>query len=151
MTHFMGTYRGRLDRKGRVSVPAAFRTVLERLGTSDVVLRPAHNFACIEGLPLPAFEALTSGLNGLDTFSESQDDLAFSLYADATTLRPDSDGRIVVPEELIAHANLGEEIAFVGLGPRFQMWEPAALARRVAESRQRAKERGLTLPAAGRA
>ncbi|HEY8613903.1 MAG TPA: division/cell wall cluster transcriptional repressor MraZ [Roseomonas sp.] len=155
MTHFMGTFTGKLDRKGRVSVPAAFRGVLERLGTPELILRRSHRDACIEAWPQPAFEEMAAGLQQLDVFSDALDDLSLSLFADAFPLRPDGEGRVVLPEDLIAHAGLGEAVTFMGLGPRFDIWEPEAARQRAEAARQRARERGLTIPAirntAGRA
>ncbi|MBI0534254.1 transcriptional regulator MraZ [Roseomonas sp. KE2513] len=155
MTHFMGTFTGKLDRKGRVSVPASFRAALERMGSPDLVLRLSHTDPCIEAWPLTTFETMAGGLDRLEVFSEEHDDLALSLFADAYPMRPDGDGRVMLADEVVAHAGLKEAISFVGRGPSFQIWEPGAAAKRVAEARQRARERGLTVPAvpnpAGRA
>ncbi|MCQ4162501.1 division/cell wall cluster transcriptional repressor MraZ [Roseomonas sp. GC11] len=147
MTRFMGTHTNRLDRKGRVSVPAPFRAELARLGTEEMVLRPSHRATCIEAWPLPAFEEMAGGIDQFDIFSDAQDDMAAALFADAHPMRPDGEGRIMLPEELIAHAGLGETITFLGLGRIFQLWEPEAAKRHVEESRARARERALTLPA----
>jgi hypothetical protein len=57
--------------------------------------------------------------------------------------------RLVLPEALIASAALSDAIACVGVGRIFQIWEPEAARRRTEEARLRARERGLTLPAAG--
>jgi len=147
-----GTHIGKLDRKGRISVPAPFRAVLERAGAEDLVLRPSHRASCIEAWPLAAFEALASGLDRLDAFSDQADDMAATLFADAHPARPDDDGRLILPEAIIAHAALTDTIACVGVGRIFQIWEPEAARRRSEEARLRARERGLTLPAAsGRA
>ncbi|MDQ1079884.1 division/cell wall cluster transcriptional repressor MraZ [Pseudoroseomonas cervicalis] len=146
MTRFMGTHTNRLDRKGRVSVPAPFRAELARLGTEEIVLRPSHRMACVEAWPMNAFEAMAGGIDQFDVFSDAQDDMAAALFADAWPMRPDAEGRILLPEELIAHAGLAETIAFVGLGRIFQLWEPAAAKRRTEEARARARERALTLP-----
>jgi MraZ protein len=148
MTHFMGTFTGRLDRKGRVSVPASFRAALERLGTEDLVLRPSHRSACVEAWPLPYFEKLADGLDQLDAFSDAHDDMAQALFADAFPLRPDGEGRVVLPEPLIMHASLSESVSFIGAGRTFQVWEPEAGRRRTEEARVRARERSLTLPGA---
>jgi len=98
---------------------------------------------------MPAFEAMAGNMDQFDVFSDAQDDMAAALFADAFPTRPDGEGRILLPEELIAHAGLGESISFVGLGKIFQIWEPAAAKRYTEEARARAKERGLTLRAAG--
>ena len=147
MTQFMGTFTGKLDRKGRVSVPAAFRGALERLGTLELVLRRSHRDACVEAWPLPTFETMAAGLEQLDVFSDALDDLSLSLFADAFPLRPDGEGRVVLPEDLIAHAGLTEAVTFMGAGRSFQIWEPEAARQRAEAARQRARERGLTIPA----
>ena len=148
----MGTHLNKLDAKGRVSVPASFRTAL-RTGSEDgvaaLVLRPSHKHPCIEAWPNAVFQALETPLDRLELFSEAHDDLAASLYADAWPVEADREGRIVLPEPLVAHAGLSDQVAFLGLGRTFQIWEPAAAERRRAEARERAREHGLTLPGRG--
>jgi MraZ protein len=151
MTQFLGTHVGKLDKKGRISVPAGFRAALEKLGADELVLRPSHRQACIEAWPAPAFNALAENLDRLDAFSDQHDDMAAALFADAFPVRPDAEGRLVLPEELIRHAGLGEAVAFMGVGRTFQIWEPEAARRRTEEARLRARERGLTIPARGAA
>jgi MraZ protein len=150
MTQFMGTHINRLDAKGRVSIPAPFRLALKNGGAPDgqaggLILRPSHKRACIEGWPTAVFAALEAPMQGMDLFSDDQDDLAFTVYADATPLEPDREGRIVLPAELATYAGLGDSVAFVGLGGKFEIWEPAALERRRAEARSHALARNLTL------
>ena len=147
MTHFLGTHQNRLDAKGRVSIPAPFRTALKNGdGVAHLVLRPSHQHPCIEGWPPEVFAELAAPLQKLDLFSEAQDDLAAALYAEAWPVEADREGRIVLPDFLKDHAGLTEGVAFMGLGRTFQMWEPAAAERRRVQARERARERGLTLP-----
>ncbi len=155
MTHFLGTHQNKLDAKGRVSVPAPFRAALRALASGaggeggGLVLRPAHTHPCIEAWPEAIFHDLAGPLDRLDLFSEAHDDLAAALYADAYPVEADKEGRIVLPDALITHAGLGEGVVFMGLGRIFQIWEPGAAARRRAEARERARTRGVTLPATG--
>lgn len=153
MTHFLGTHQNRLDAKGRVSVPAPFRASLKAqsnvagtTGGVPLVLRPSHQHPCIEAWPEKAFQALAEPLDRLDHFSLEHDDLAAALYADAYMAETDKEGRIVLPDSLVAHAGLSEAVVFMGLGRTFQIWEPAAAERRRAEARERARERRFTLP-----
>ena len=155
MTQFLGTHQNRLDAKGRVSVPAPFRAALkahaERSGNpanGQIVLRPSHRHACIEAWPSAVFESLAAPLDRIDMFSAAHDNLAATLYADAWPMDADKEGRIVLPETLVAHAGLTDAVVFMGLGRTFQIWEPAAAARRRAEAREQAREAGLTLPGA---
>ena len=152
MVQFLGTHQNRLDAKGRVSVPAPFRTVLkagnEANGT-HLVLRPSHQHPCIEAWPAAVFETLAEPLNRLDLFSQAHDDLAATLYSDAFPVEADKEGRIVLPDALVSYAGLGETVVFMGLGRIFQIWEPAAAEKRRAEARERARVRGFTLPGSG--
>jgi MraZ protein len=153
MTHFLGTHLNRLDAKGRVSVPAPYRAALKSLdsgveGGATMILRPSHKHACIEVWPKAIFDELSQPLERIDLFSEDHDDLAAALYADASPLVADKDGRIILPETLVAHAGLTDNVVFMGLGRIFQIWEPVAAERRRAEARERAKSRSLTLPGA---
>ncbi len=78
-------------------------------------------------------------------FSEEHDDLAATLYADAFELEADKEGRILLPDILVAHANLTDTAVFMGLGRTFQIWEPAGADRWRAETRERARSRKMTL------
>src|SRR5207248_319246 len=59
------------------------------------------------------------------------------------------EGRIVLPETLKEHASITTDVAFVGLGAMFQMWEPARYAEHRATVRERSRRQGTTLPARG--
>jgi MraZ protein len=147
MTQFMGTHQNRLDAKGRVSIPAPFRNLLKNgNGVAELVLRPSHRHPCIEAWPPAMFDALSAPLQQLNMFSDEQDDLAITLFADAFPVEPDKEGRIVVLECLKKHAGLTDGVTFMGRGQIFEIWEPAAAERRRAEARERVRERGLTLP-----
>lgn len=137
MSAFLGTHAVKLDRKGRLSVPSAFRNALSRLGTEDLVLRPSRRLPCVEALPQPAFDAQARALDALDPFSEEREDLASELYADAFPMRPDTEGRVTLPDTLAKHAKLTDSLLCVGLGTHFQLWEPAAWAERSAALRNR--------------
>lgn len=136
---FLGTHQNRLDAKGRVSVPAGFRSALRDAGDTSpfVVLRPSHKHPCIEGWPAAAFAELATPLDRLDMFSEDHEDLAAALYADAFPVDADKEGRIVLPEALVAHAGLADSVVFMGLGRIFQIWEPQAAAARRESARDR--------------
>jgi MraZ protein len=144
MSPFLGTHQNRLDAKGRVSIPASFRTLLkEEWVAAGVILRPSHKHACIEVWPAPAFDALAKPLESMDLFSEDHDDMALSLYADAYPVNPDKEGRIMLPETLTAHANLSDAATFVGAGRIFQIWEPAAAEIEKQAARERARAKGV--------
>lgn len=146
MTQFLGTHKGKLDKKGRISVPASFRAVLETLGTAEIVLFPSFHHPCIEAWPQPAFAALSAGHSTLDIFSDASENLAGALFAVAHPARPDGEGRLVLTEDLIAEAGLGDNVVFLGANQCFQIWEPERAAAHVRDARARARDFRLTLP-----
>ena len=146
MTPFMGTHLSRLDGKGRISVPAGFRTLLRADGADGtVVLRPSHQYDCIEGWPMAIFAALAAPLEQMDVFSRPREDFASTLYAEAVSLEADADGRIVLPDYLVSHAKLADKAAFMGVGDHFLIWEPGAAETYKREARARTRDNALTL------
>ncbi len=146
MTQFLGTHKGKLDKKGRISVPASFRAVLETLGTAEIVLFPSFRHPCIEAWPQPAFEALSAGHSSLDIFSDASENLAGALFAMAHPARPDSEGRLVLPEDLIGEAGLGDSVSFLGANQCFQIWDTERAMAHIRDARARARDFRLTLP-----
>ncbi len=147
MSQFYGTHQNRLDAKGRVSVPALFRTALRDPAAPDapvtVFLRPSHKHACIEGWPPARFAALVKSFDKLPPLSDAYEDFATSFYSEAIPVETDKEGRILVPADFIAHANLSGQVAFMGLGDTFQIWEPEAGQRRRKEAHESARQREI--------
>jgi MraZ protein len=146
MTQFVGTHFGKLDRKGRISVPAQFRAELEAALTNQIVLRVSHQNPCLEVRTKTAFSAMVKGILALEHFSEDRDDLETAIVADSTELKLDGEGRVVLPEALTSAIPLGESIAFMGKGERFEIWDEATARTRIAEAKARVLQKRLTLP-----
>lgn len=146
MSLFLSTFTNPIDRKGRVSVPAAFRSALAGQNFQGVVLMRSPIHAALEGFPYSMMEEMAQRLDNFALFSSDQNDLAASLFAEAVALAFDSEGRMTLPAPLGAHAGIKDAVCFVGLGRSFQVWEPAAWAARRAQAQSGMKARGLTLP-----
>ena len=146
MALFLSTFVNKVDRKGRVSVPASFRTALAPSGFAGIVVYRSFIHPCAEGCGLDFMERLSASTETLDLFSAEQEDLSALIFADARQLAWDPEGRVVLPEDLIAHAGIGESASFVGKGQTFQLWEPEAYRAHEAEIRARALRNRPTLP-----
>ena len=142
MDRFVSTFINKIDAKGRVSVPAPFRAILERDGFQQ---GGAGHVYCYPALDSPAIDAggerlartIDGLLAGLPDYSIERDELSVALYGDVQVLTIDGDGRIVLPEGLRVHAGLEAAVTFVGLGDKFQMWEPGRFEKRRAEARSK--------------
>ncbi len=142
MPVFIGTFENKVDRKGRVSVPASFR---QSLATDGFVAFNSHRAPAIEACSAEFIERLNDSVSEMALYSNEQDDLAATVFSDSLHLPYGEDGRIILPEKMMQHAGITDIAAFVGKGPIFQIWQPEALERHKAEARARAKSQGLTL------
>lgn len=151
MALFAGTFENRIDRKGRVSLPADFRSELPADGNRIVYVYPLPRGGALEACDRQFMQRLSDSLEQLDMYSDEEEDLASMIVARARRLSIDGEGRIVLPPDLIAAAGIDERVAFVGRGARFQIWDPTAFEARAGEVLERARGRTMKLvPPEGR-
>ena len=150
MALFLSTVTNKVDRKGRVSVPAPFRNALSGQAFHGIVAIPSFKYPALQCGGMDWLERMAGGIDAYDVFSDEHDALTAALFANAQQLAFDGDGRVLLPESLTAHAKLDDQAAFVGRGPTFEIWEPEAFRVYQAEATQRAAEQRLTVRAAQR-
>lgn len=141
MNRFLSNATNRIDAKGRVSVPAHFRSVIASMGGKDLYAQ------CALGLPalnvsdetqLERWEARLAQIDPLDPFAG---DLETQVYANGTLLKMDSDGRIMVTDFIRKYTGITEEVTFSGQGTYFRIWEPQAFEAYRDEALKRLLER----------
>jgi MraZ protein len=143
---YLSTYVNKVDRKGRVSVPATFRTSLAAQRFPGIVVFPSYKYPALEANSIEWMEQLADRLDQLGKFSDEHENLEM-LFASSRELQLDPEGRIALPSDLAEHAAITESVAFVGVGRNFQMWEPARFAEHAAALRERARQQGTRIPA----
>tara|TARA_B100000989_G_scaffold107281_1_gene78628 strand:+ start:120 stop:575 length:456 start_codon:yes stop_codon:yes gene_type:complete len=121
---FLSTYENKLDKKGRVSVPASFRSYLSNLGYNGVICYPSFNNYCIEAWPQDRIEKISNAIDTLNPFEEKKDFFATSILSESINLQFDGEGRILITTKLLKHAKIKNNMLFVGQGKTFQIWEP---------------------------
>ena len=121
---FLSTYENKLDKKGRVSVPASYRSYLSNLGYNGVICYPSFNNQCLEAWPQDRIEKITNAIDNLNPFEEKKDYFATSILSESINLQFDSEGRILLTDKLLKHAKIKTIMVFVGQGKTFQIWEP---------------------------
>ena len=125
MDRFVSHYTLRLDAKGRVSVPAPFRAVLKRDGFDGLYCYPALDRPALDAgghALLAENEALIAGL--VAGFGGARPLLTVALRHQRDA-KIDREGRVTLTETLKAHAGITDAVTFVGLGHKFQIWEPS--------------------------
>ncbi len=137
MSLFLSSYENRLDTKGRISVPASFRSAVISENFAGIVLFRSFTNNCIEGVSMSRMEKIANATDKMGLFDSELDDLSAMLFADARPLAFDVTGRVIIPNELLQHAGINDTAIFVGRGNSFQIWEPAAFRAAQEKSLQR--------------
>lgn len=118
---FIGEYSHTIDDKGRVAVPAKFRTKLQ---SGAVVTRGLDSclflFSADEWAKL-AEKIANSPINKANTRAFGRFMLAGAMEAEF-----DRQGRILLPEYLRVHANLKKDVTIAGLYSRIEIWDTIA-------------------------
>lgn len=155
MAIFLSTFTNKLDKKGRVSVPAQFRAALAGQEFSGIIAYPSFINPCIEACSFDRIAKLSANIESLEPFSEERDAFATAILGGSQQISFDGEGRVMIPEALLEQAGISDSALFVGKGETFEIWEPKAFAEYAERARAIAREKRLKLrsdtPAGGHA
>ncbi|MCG8512311.1 MAG: division/cell wall cluster transcriptional repressor MraZ [Rhodospirillales bacterium] len=145
MALLIGRHVNKIDKKGRVSVPKPFRDAFKDQTFAGFYAYPLFKSPALEACGEDFMNRLSASLEDLDMFSDEQDDLASVILENAHPLSFDPEGRVVLPQELLDHAGITDQVLFVGRGARMQIWNPEDYAKHSKQAFERARSRGATL------
>ena len=120
---FLGRHSHNLDDKGRLALPARYR---DELRDGVVITRGFDN--CLLIYPMAAWTPLAERVSALSIGDPDVRLLRRMLFANATDVLLDRQGRILVPVELRAHAGLEREAVVVGMHSFIEIWSPEGWA-----------------------
>ncbi len=126
MARFTSRYRNKVDRKGRVSVPSAYREIVRNHDANHIYLKPNRRDGAIDAYTEVFMREIDARIDALDIGSVERNALEDEYFADCEEAKFDPEGRIILPRGLAEFARITEEALFVGLGSRFQIWNPEA-------------------------
>ena len=121
---FLSSFENKLDKKGRISVPATFRSHLSSMGYSGFISYPSFNNIALEACSQDRIEKISNAIESLNPFEEKRDYFATSILSESVNLQFDTEGRVSFTDKLLDHAKIKNNVLFVGLGKTFQMWDP---------------------------
>jgi MraZ protein len=147
---FLSTFTNKVDKKGRVSVPATFRAAVSASHFPGIVLYRPLNLPCIEGSDISFLEQLSDRLYGdFGPFDPHQMSVATAILAGASQLSFDPEGRVMLPAELKKYGDIDGQATFVGIGRKFQIWNTEAYKAHHAKQMAVAEVTAPTLPPFG--
>jgi MraZ protein len=139
---FKGTYRHKIDPKGRLPVPAPLRRLLPP-DEAHLVITMLDQ--CLAVYPAVAWAELEGKLMSLPAFNKSAKGLSRLLASRASDVILDVQGRILLPPALRAAAGLSRDAVVVGVLDRFEVWSPPAWDSFLSESERLLDDAALDL------
>ncbi len=137
---FLSTTTNNLDAKGRISVPSDFRAVVGDGGFDGIVVWPSFDGDYLEGGGIALLENYMRSLETMDHYDEGRMALQRAIFAESRKLAFDGGGRVTLPRELADYAGLNGTATFVGLGPRFEIWNSKKYESHIGDVRRLARE-----------
>ncbi len=128
---FLGTHTPRLDDKGRLALPARFRSDL----AEGLVISKGQE-RCLFIFPIEEFTRVTAALRTAPLTQKAVRDYSRVLFASASQESPDGQGRITVPPQLREYAGLRKDCVVIGADTRVEVWDAEAWTRYLAEREQ---------------
>jgi MraZ protein len=98
---FLSSFENKIDKKGRVSVPATFRSYLNTLGYNGFVSYPSFNHSALEACSQDRIEKLSSTIDSLNPFEEKRDYFATSVLSESESHQFDTEGRVSISEIML--------------------------------------------------
>jgi MraZ protein len=134
MRRFRGESLHKVDSKGRVSIPAQFRRVLEEgdpdfkvgINPSCVLVHSQKGKKCLEGYSICSINQVDDLVSNLPHYSREREILERMLNAQSSYAQIDDNGRLVLSQRLRELINVDLEAIFIGMGDKFQIWEPTS-------------------------
>ena len=125
MTEFVGKFLNKIDKKGRVSVPALWRPKLLGEGFSGIVAQLTNGYNSVDGYSKNYLERYQDWLDKQDPHIEGNEYEATLIFG-SSMLPFDREGRVLLPDMIRKKAQLENDALFVGMGRKFRIWEPSS-------------------------
>ena len=122
MTGFLGEYEATLDAKGRFLLPAGFKKQLPD-GEDDRFVINRGFEKCLTLYPVKNWEPLFADISKLNDFDPRVREFRRYFLNGATFVEPDTAGRLLVPPNLKAHADLQKDIILVAAVNKIEIWD----------------------------
>jgi MraZ protein len=126
---FRGRHEHTIDAKGRTSVPARYRDVLDAAGERRIVVTSALEPNLV-AYALPEWTAFEERLGKLPQFDPAVQKLKRIYVSGAVECEIDDVGRILIPPALREHARLRKEVVWAGSGRYAELWDKEEWSKR---------------------
>ena len=135
MNYLIGTYECKIDVKGRLLIPSAFKKQLAPVIPKGFVLKRAVFQNCLELYPLEQWEELIKKVNSLNRFKKKNNDFIRRFTAGVKFIELDSNGRLLIPRDLIEFSNINRDVTLSTSVNIIEIWDKSSYEKAIADSR----------------
>ena len=135
MNYLIGTYECKIDFKGRLLIPSAFKKQLAPVIPKGFVLKRAVFQNCLELYPLEQWEELIKKVNSLNRFKKKNNDFIRRFTAGVKFIELDGNGRLLIPRDLIEISNIKREVTLSTSVNIIEIWDKSSYEKAIADSR----------------
>ena len=115
MAFFTGEHECKLDAKGRLVLPSRLKSVLPEASKKSIIVRKGFESNLIL-YPITEFQNIYTRINSLNEFSSEQRKLKRNLFSGISQVDFDSNGRFLIPKNMISHCGIEKEVILIGVG-----------------------------------
>ncbi|SDS58608.1 division/cell wall cluster transcriptional repressor MraZ [Gramella sp. MAR_2010_147] len=123
MINLIGTYECKVDAKGRLMVPSALKKQLAPMMQEGFVIKRAVFQNCLELYPMEEWNVLMKKMNGLNRFKKKNNDFIRRFTAGVKTVEVDTNGRLLIPKDLVGFAGIEKEIVLSSAINIVEIWD----------------------------
>ena len=135
MNYLIGTYECKIDVKGRLLIPSAFKKQLAPVIAKGFVLKRAVFQNCLELYPLEEWEDLIKKVNSLNRFKKKNNDFIRRFTAGVKFIELDNNGRLLIPKDLIEFSNINREVTLSSSVNIIEIWDKVSYEKAIVDSR----------------
>ncbi len=123
MTTFIGDYTVRLDSKGRLSFPAAFKRQMKEQVSDGFVLKRDVFDPCLILYPMEEWERQNKMIRArTNPYNKEHARFLRMFYSGTAELVMDTNNRMLIPKRLLEYAGIGDEVVMAGQSGRIEVW-----------------------------
>nr|WP_279347013.1 division/cell wall cluster transcriptional repressor MraZ [Gramella sp. AN32] len=123
VVNLIGTYECKVDAKGRLMVPAALKKQLAPMLQEGFVVKRSVFQPCLELYPMSEWNVLMNKMNALNRFKKKNNDFIRRFTAGVKTVEVDTNGRLLIPKDLTAFADINKEIVLSSAINIVEIWD----------------------------
>lgn len=123
MLNIIGTYECRVDAKGRLMFPVAFKNQLSEVAAQGFVIKRGIFRKCLELFPVPEWNIESARINKLNRYRQKNTDFIRKFMDGVKIVELDNAGRLLIPKDLFIFAKISKDIVMASVVNKIEIWD----------------------------